>query len=84
MKQNLMNSLMILSEAVDELNRVFSLYKNVKKEEYALSKDDFKAKELKMLKEIENLKQEILFEKDKITRASEEIRALSTELKNNM
>ncbi len=84
MKQNLMNSLMILSEAVDELNRVFSLYKNVKREELSIKTDDFKAVQIKLQTEIDELKQSLMFERDKITRANEEIKALSVELKNNL
>lgn len=84
MKQNLMNSLMILSEAVDELNRVFSLYKNVKREEASIKNDDFKAIQVKLNNEIESLKHTIMFERDKITRAKEELKSLSVELKNNL
>ena len=84
MKQKLMNSLMILSEAVDELNRVFSLYKNVKREELGIKTDDFKAVQIKLQTEIDELKQSLMFERDKITRANEEIKALSVELKNNL
>lgn len=82
MKQNLMNSLMILSEAVDELNRVFSLYQNVKREESNIKSDDFHAIQMQMQSEIDKLKQNLLFEQDKIVRAKDEIRALSTELRN--
>lgn len=82
MKQNLMNSLMILSEAVDELNRVFSLYQNVKREESNIKSDDFHAIQMQMQSEIDKLKQNLMFEQDKIVRAKDEIRALSTELKN--
>ncbi|MBD5405637.1 hypothetical protein HDR59_03755 [bacterium] len=84
MKQNLMNSLMILSEAVDELNRVFSLYKNVKREEASIQTDDFKAIQSKLQSEIDALKQSLMFERDKIARANEEIKSLSVELKNNL
>ncbi|MBD5398857.1 hypothetical protein HDR60_05145 [bacterium] len=84
MKQNLMNSLMILSEAVDELNRVFSLYKNVKREEASIKDDDFKAVQTKLNAEIDSLKQSLMFERDKIARANEEIKSLSVELKNNL
>ena len=84
MKQNLMNSLMILSEAVDELNRVFSLYKIVKREELSIQTDDFKASQLKLQSEIDALKQSLMFERDKISRATDEIKALSVELKNNL
>lgn len=84
MKQNLMNSLIILSEAVDELNRVFSLYKNVKREEASIQVDDFKAVQSKLQLEIESLKQSLMFERDKIARANEEIKSLSVELKNNL
>ena len=84
MKQNLMNSLMILSEAVDELNRVVSLYKNVKREELSIQTDDFKAVQIKLQAEIDELKQSLIFERDKIKRANEEIKALSVELKNNL
>ena len=70
MKQNLMNSLMILSEAVDELNRVFSLYKNVKREELSIQTDDFKAVQIKLQAEIDELKQSLIFERDKIKRAN--------------
>ncbi len=82
MKQNLMNSLMILSEAVDELNRVFSLYQNVKREESNIKSDDFHAIQMQMQSEIDKLKQNLMFEQDKIVRAKDEIRALSTELRN--
>lgn len=82
MKQNLMNSLMILSEAVDELNRVFSLYQNVKREESNIKSDDFNAIQMQMQSEIDKLKQNLMFEQDKIVRAKDEIRALSTELRN--
>ena len=82
MKQNLMNSLMILSEAVDELNRVFSLYQNVKREESNIKSDDFHAIQMQMQSEIDKLKQNLMFEQDKIVRAKEEIRALSAELRN--
>ncbi|MGN0929669.1 MAG: hypothetical protein ACI4N3_03455 [Alphaproteobacteria bacterium] len=84
MKQNLMNSLMILSEAVDELNRVFSLYKNVKREEASIQNDDFKAVQTKLNAEIDSLKQSLMFERDKIARANEEIKSLSVELKNSL
>lgn len=82
MKQNLMNSLMILSEAVDELNRIFSLYQNVKREESNIKSDDFHAIQMQMQSEIDKLKQNLMFEQDKIVRAKDEIRALSTELRN--
>lgn len=84
MKQNLMNSLMILSETIEELNRKFSTYKELKREQNIMQEQDAKAEILRLKSENEELKQSVLYEKDKNTRARQEIKNLMTELKNKI
>ncbi len=84
MKQNLMNSLMILSETIDELNRNFLSYKDFQAKQNNIINDDIRANELRLENEIKELKQNLSFQIDKNFRAREEIKNLITELKNKL
>lgn len=83
MKQKLTNSLILLSEAVEELSRNFSLYKNFKIASATMTDEESKLERSELNNKINELKQSIMYEKDKNTRALEEIKELSVELKNS-
>lgn len=79
-----MNSLMILSETIDELNRNFLSYKDFQAKQNNIINDDIRANELRLENEIKELKQNLSFQIDKNFRAREEIKNLITELKNKL
>lgn len=84
MKEKLKNSLQLLSNAVDELEQNFSLYKNVKSRKFEEELDFYKMKEEKIQVQLDNLRHSLAVEQDKVKRAVNGIKDLSISLKNKL
>ena len=84
MKEKLKNSLQLLSDAVDELEQNFSLYKDFKSRKYEEELDFYKMKEEKVQAQIDNLGHSLAMEQDKVKRAVNGIKDLSITLKNKL
>ena len=84
MKEKLKNSLQLLSDAIDELEQNFSLYKNAKSKQFEEELAFYKMKEEKVQAQIDNLRHSLAVEQDKVKRAVNSIKDLSITLKNKL